>query len=158
VGYFNVKAERLRSVARWFVREWDCDWSRLRAAPTGALREVLLGVHGVGPETADSILLYGFDHLTFVVDAYTKRVLVRHGLVGEKATYDEIQALFHRHLPSDVRVYNECHALIVRLGNRLCRRSPLCGECPLGKPRLFTLQARRRLGIDKLRGMADTVR
>lgn len=157
VGYFNIKAARLQSVARWFVEEWGCDWERLRLEPTERLREALLAVHGVGPETADSILLYGLDHPVFVVDAYTKRILARHGLVDERATYDELQALFHRHLPRDATLYNEYHALLVRLGNRLCRRVPRCAECPLGEARWFTPAARRRLGVDIPRRMADTV-
>jgi endonuclease-3 related protein len=152
VGYFNIKAQRLQSVARWFVEEWACDWDRLRRAPTAGLRQALLGVHGIGQETADSILLYGFDHPVFVVDAYTKRVLVRHGLVGEGARYEEIQALFHRHLPRDAATYNECHALLVRLGNRLCRRVPRCAECPLGEARWFTPAARRSISSGLGRG------
>ncbi len=145
VGYYNVKAERLRAVARWFVREWDCDWRRLRREPTARLRAALLGVHGIGPETADSILLYGLDHPIFVVDAYTKRILARHGLVDEEADYDAIQALLHRHLPRNRRLFNEYHALLVRAGNTACKRSPRCSACPLGEAGCFTPAARRRM-------------
>jgi endonuclease III related protein len=145
VGYFNIKADRLRSVARHFVDRWDCDWERLRRTPTAPLREELLAVHGIGPETADSILLYAFGHPVFVVDAYTKRILSRHGLIDVGASYDEVQRLFERHLKRDEALFNEYHALLVRAGNRLCRRAPKCSECPLGKRELFTREAFQRL-------------
>lgn len=144
VGYFNLKAKRLKSAAKWFVEKWDCDWARLRAEPTATLREALLEVHGVGPETADSILLYALDHPIFVVDAYTKRILSRHGIADAKASYDEIQRIFEKHLPRERQLFNEYHALLVKLGNNLCKgRKPLCDECPLGERRFFTAKAGR---------------
>jgi len=91
-------------------------------------------VHGIGPETADSILLYAGSHPIFVVDTYTRRLLARHSVVSAEAKYDEVQQLFMRHLPSDQSHFNEYHALIVNVGKRWCRaRAPRCGECPLGK-------------------------
>ena len=98
---------------------------------TERLRRELLGVHGIGPETADSILLYAFRRRKFVVDAYTRRFLARHGLIAPGATYAEIQALFERSLPPSLRLYNEYHALIVRLGKEFCRTKPRCDRCPL---------------------------
>ncbi len=101
--------------------------------PTIELRERLLGVHGIGPETADSILLYAGKHPVFVVDAYTRRVLHRHGLISDPADYEEIRALFEASLPRDPALYNEYHALLVDVGKRWCRpRDPRCAECPLG--------------------------
>lgn len=145
VGYFNLKADRLRSVARHFVERWDCDWERLRREPLGPLRHELLGVKGIGPETADSILLYALGHPTFVIDAYTKRILSRHGLVDGGVDYHALQDLFHKHLETDVPLFNEYHALLVRVGNRLCKRRPNCEECPLGERRMFTAEAWREL-------------
>jgi endonuclease-3 related protein len=100
--------------------------------PTDELREQLLRVHGIGPETADSMLLYAGGHPVFVVDAYTRRVLERHGLVHEKATYEEIRRLFENSLPKRVSLFNEYHALIVQTGKHFCKpRAPLCSACPL---------------------------
>jgi len=91
-------------------------------------------VHGIGPETADSILLYAAAHPVFVVDAYTKRILERHGLLSGKAGYEQVRALFESSLPRDVRLYNEFHALIVMTGKHWCRtKNPLCDQCPLQK-------------------------
>jgi endonuclease-3 related protein len=102
--------------------------------PTPELREKLLGVHGVGPETADSILLYAGNHPVFVVDAYTKRILMRHGLAKEKDAYEELSALFEGNLPRETPLFNEYHGLIVRVGKHWCRpKEPRCEECPLGR-------------------------
>ncbi len=100
--------------------------------PTAALREKLLSVHGIGPETADSILLYGGEHPVFVVDAYTRRLLERHGLTTPAQSYEEIRRLFEGSLPGGAPLYNEFHALIVRTGKEYCHtRNPGCRECPL---------------------------
>ncbi len=100
--------------------------------PTPQLREELLAIHGIGPETADSILLYAGGHPIFVVDAYTKRILERHGLIDGKASYQDIQDLFHREMPAEAPVYNEFHALLVQAGKHHClRRQPRCEGCPL---------------------------
>ena len=95
------------------------------------MREGLLSVKGVGPETADSIILYAAQRPIFVVDTYTHRILNRHGLADDHATYYDLQSLFMDHLPEDVTLFNEFHALIVRTGKEFCRRKPLCKDCPL---------------------------
>jgi endonuclease-3 related protein len=111
--------------------EYGGDLKRMRRERLGRLREKLLGVKGIGPETADSILLYGLRKPIFVVDAYTKRILSRHGLISEKTSYEDIQRLFMDHLPRDEKLFNEYHALFVHLGKTLCRKIPKCNICPL---------------------------
>ncbi len=128
-GTHNVKAERLHSLARWWMANAPAAGARL--LPLHVARESLLGVHGIGPETADSILLYSFGYPTFVVDAYTRRFLVRHNLATSGASYDDIQARFQAQLPAEATLYNEYHALIVMLGKCYCRPRPLCPNCPL---------------------------
>ncbi len=132
-GYFNVKAKRLKNFLSFLFQEFDGDLNRLFAKPGLAeLRARILSVNGIGPETADSILLYAGRRAEFVVDAYTKRVFSRHGLTGKAAGYDEVKGLFMDNLVRDERLFNEYHALIVRLGKDFCRpRKPLCEECPL---------------------------
>ena len=132
-GYFRQKAKKLKSFVRFLRDEYSGSLKRMFETPTGELREKLLGVHGIGPETADSILLYAGGKETFVVDAYTKRILSRHGWVGENATYEEMRTLIQSHLPRDVSRYNEFHALLVTVGKNWCRpREARCSECPLG--------------------------
>lgn len=132
-GYFRVKAARLGHLLEHLRRRHRGSVARLLHAPLPALREELLGISGIGPETADSILLYAAGLPSFVVDAYTKRVFSRHGLVPADAGYAEVQALFARALPADAPLFNEYHALIVRVGKECCRpREPRCGTCPLG--------------------------
>ena len=97
------------------------------------LREALLAIHGIGPETADAMLLYAGGHPVFVVDAYTRRFVERHGIADARAGYAEIQELFESALGSDADIFAECHALLVRLGKRFCRPDPICGDCPLRK-------------------------
>ena len=104
---------------------------RMKRERLGKLREKLLGVKGIGPETADSILLYGLKKPIFVVDAYTTRILSRHGIISEKAVYEEVQKLFMDHLPHDEKLFNEYHALFVHLGKTLCKKIPKCDLCPL---------------------------
>lgn len=130
-GYFNLKARRLRAVLLWWRRHKDPVRAE-RRRPLLPLRQELLGVYGVGPETADSILLYALGRPSFVVDAYTKRIFARHGWVRWTAGYDEIQQTFTRALPARVPLYNEYHALLVELGKILCHaRHPNCQACPL---------------------------
>jgi endonuclease-3 related protein len=132
-GYFRQKAKKLKAFVSLLRNSYGGSLVRMFATPTAALREKLLAVHGIGLETADSILLYAGQHAVFVVDAYTRRILSRHGLVGERAAYDEMQSLFQRHLPADAQLFNEYHALIVNVGKRWCRASrALCTDCPLG--------------------------
>jgi endonuclease-3 related protein len=99
--------------------------------PTPDLRLELLGIKGIGPETCDSILLYAFNRPVFVVDSYTKRIFSRHGFFAADASYEKAQALFTANLPSDEHIYNEYHALIVRLAKERCRVRPRCEDCPL---------------------------
>lgn len=130
-GYFRVKARRLRSFLDFLFRRYRGNLSRMFRIPLAELREELLGVNGIGPETADSILLYAGELPTFVVDAYTRRIFHRHLLLKENGTYDETKRLFQENLPVDVRLYNEYHALIVNLGKDYCRPRPRCEDCPI---------------------------
>jgi len=130
-GYFNVKAKRLRNL---LVHLDELGGGDLEGYLTGDLairRRELLAVNGLGPETVDSILLYAGNRPTFVCDAYTRRLLSRHGLCGPEAGYEEMRALFMDHLPVDVALYNELHALIVRTGYHHCKPTPRCDGCPL---------------------------
>ena len=130
-GYFNVKAKRLKNFIEFVFREYKGDLKRMAREQDEQLRAKLLRVNGIGEETADSILLYAFEKPFFVVDAYTKRVLCRHRLISRNADYADVQKLFTRHLPEDIEMFNEYHALIVRLGKELCRTKPDCFRCPL---------------------------
>lgn len=130
-GYFNVKARRLRAFTTCLFEEYGGNLNRLFALDTERLRAVLLVVNGIGPETADSILLYAAERPVFVIDAYTRRVLARHGWLGAEASYDEAARWFTDALPQDAALFNEYHALFVQLGKTHCRPTPRCGECPL---------------------------
>lgn len=129
-GYFNQKAKRLKNFLSYLSRYGTLD--RMFQEPTEILREELLAINGLGPETVDSILLYAAGRPVFVVDAYTRRILSRHGWSDEKAAYRELQALFDSQLPRDVRLFNQYHALLVNVGKHYCRRKqPRCSQCPL---------------------------
>ena len=130
-GYFNIKAKRLRNFLNWLIDRFDADLEAARALDTDSLRAELLAIKGIGPETADSILLYGFGKLTFVVDTYTCRFLWRHHLTDEDFDYAYVQELFTDALPAELPLYNEYHALLVALGKTYCRPRPRCAECPL---------------------------
>ena len=131
-GYFNQKARRLKEFARFLVERYGGSLERMAQRDGAQLREELLSITGIGPETADSILLYAVHKSEFVVDAYTMRVLRRHGLVDENASYDDAKQLFMRNLPHDAGLFNEFHALFVRVGKEHCaKRNPLCKGCPL---------------------------
>jgi endonuclease-3 related protein len=159
-GYFRQKARRLKGFLRFLDEQYGGSLDRMFAQPTKKFRAELLALNGVGPETADSILLYAGNHPVFVVDAYTRRVLARHGIIGSKTDYEEIRLLVEqsfsgasgeslrvlqkgdapRHAPSRMsrmprnelaQHYNELHALIVRVGNQYCRSTARCEECPL---------------------------
>jgi len=130
-GYYRIKADRLKSFMDFLFGQYDGDLKRMKKEKLEELREKLLGVKGIGPETADSILLYGLKKPIFVVDAYTKRVLSRHEVISEKASYEEIQKLFMDHLSLDEELFNEYHALIVHVGKMVCKKSPRCDICPL---------------------------
>jgi endonuclease-3 related protein len=131
-GYFRQKAKKLKAFVRFLRLEYGGSLKRMFRTPTNRLREQLLDVHGIGPETADSILLYAGGHSVFVVDAYTHRIFSRHGLTRGKPDYEPMRTLVEARLPRDPRVYNEFHALLVHVGKHWCRpRGPLCGQCPL---------------------------
>ena len=130
-GYYNIKAARLKSFLKVLFADFKGSLPLLFSLKPIPLREKLLEITGIGPETADSILLYAAKKPVFVVDAYTKRVLLRHKLITEQADYQHIQSLFEDNLPQKLNLFNEYHALIVRLGKEFCRKKPLCGNCPL---------------------------
>jgi endonuclease-3 related protein len=146
-GYFRIKARRLISVSRLFApprfkgtprtcsRGLHAAW---RHGNIASLRQNLLNTYGIGKETADSILLYAFGRPTFVVDAYTQRFGARHGLWRENASYDFVKGLFESSLPRSSRLFNEYHALFVRLGKTYCKPRPLCYECPLMSRQYFS--------------------
>jgi len=132
-GYFRQKAKKLKAFVRFLQREYGGSLKRMFDTPTGILREKLLSVHGIGPETADSILLYAGNHPVFVVDAYTHRIFGRHGITDGKPQYESVRELFETALPRDPQLFNEFHALVVNTGKNWCRKNePLCAECPLG--------------------------
>ena len=131
-GYFNIKAKRLKHFLNYLFDNYGGSLNRMFKKRTDALRRELLSVNGIGPETADSILLYAGNHPVFVVDAYTKRIFSRHQIIKEDTDYHDIQKLFVDNLPHDVKIFNEYHALIVSIGKDFCRnRKPLCSRCPL---------------------------
>ena len=130
-GYYRIKADRLKAFVSFLFEEYNGDLKKMGKERMETLREKLLEVKGVGPETADSILLYGLKKPIFVVDAYTKQILSRHGIVSEQASYGEIQDLFMNHLPPDERLFNEYHALLVHLGKTFCKKIPRCDSCPI---------------------------
>jgi endonuclease III related protein len=131
-GYFRQKAKKLKAFVHFIRTEHQGSLAKMFRAPTVVLRQQLLGVYGIGPETADSILLYAAEHPVFVVDAYARRILERHGLAEPGHGYEAIRRLFETSLPADVALYNEFHALIVQTGKHYCRpRDPRCSECAL---------------------------
>jgi len=130
-GYYNAKALKLKSFACWLEEYYGDDLDRLFADDTGHLRQQLLSVHGIGQETADSIILYAANKPIFVIDAYTRRIISRIGLAPVRNSYSGYQALFMAHLPADVRLFNEYHALLVQLAKDVCRRRPSCQQCCL---------------------------
>ncbi len=142
-GCFNVKARRLKSFCRYLAEEDVLAAPERLAdqAPLPELRRRLLAVHGVGEETADSILLYALDLPSFVVDAYTRRIFGRLGLIKGDEPYADIRARFQENLPGETPLYNEFHALIVQLGKTTCRPRPRCGECPLHAGCQYGIQA-----------------
>lgn len=128
-GYYNQKAERLQILAKWFLENKD----KINSMETNELRKKLLGLKGVGPETADSILLYAFKRPLFVIDTYTKRIFSRLEYLSEKSCYDEWQELFMDKLKHDVNIFNEYHALIVEHAKRHCKKKPICDNCVIKK-------------------------
>lgn len=131
-GYYNLKSKRLKNLLQLIADEYGGDLQKLQDDDLQSSRKKLLGVKGIGEETADSILLYGCSHPIFVIDTYTHRVFSRHNLVEEESTYADMQQSFMDSLPSNAQLFNEYHALIVRTAKDYCRKSkPLCDACPL---------------------------
>lgn len=130
-GYFNIKAKRLKHFIAFLMHEYQGRMSEMKKSGLTSIRKKLLSVNGIGPETADSIILYALEKPVFVIDAYTKRVLSRHDILEQDAPYETSQELFHLKLKTDVRLFNEYHALLVRLAKEHCRTKPVCAGCPL---------------------------
>lgn len=130
-GYFNVKAQRLQNLCD-FLQGQGGEASLSRMAD-GPLREALLEVNGVGPETADDILLYAFERPVFVIDAYTRRLFSRIGLIAGDESYEKLRSIFETGLESSVDLFNEYHALIVMHGKNICTKKPRCSECCIGR-------------------------
>ena len=131
-GYYNIKAGRLQNLFTMIAENWENDLEYLLQQPASVLREQLLSVKGIGPETADSMVLYAAGQPIFVVDAYTHRILLRHELITEEYDYFQIQELFMDNLREDAALFNEYHALLVQVGKQFCKKSkPRCGGCPL---------------------------
>jgi endonuclease-3 related protein len=128
-GYFNIKAARLKNFCHWYVEAGG--FTALSQLDTDALRDALLSVNGVGPETADDILLYAFDRPVFVIDAYTRRLFSRLGFIAGDEAYEDIRLALEDRLGPEVELYNEFHALIVLHAKTVCRVRPLCGDCLL---------------------------
>jgi endonuclease III related protein len=135
-GYFRQKASRLKTFVAFLDREYGGSLRGMFAQPTTSLREQLLALNGVGPETADAILLYAGQHPVFVVDAYTRRILERHSIMPVSSRYDEIRELFQQALTNGAQsavIFNQAHALIVQVGKNHCRKEASCKGCPLRK-------------------------
>jgi len=135
-GFFNIKAKRIKEFLNYLFDNYAGSIKKMLAKDVLILRQELLLVNGIGPETADSILLYALNKPVFVVDAYTKRVLSRHKLIKADALYQDVQNIFMKNLNNDVKLFNEYHALLVKLAKIYCLKSnPKCESCPLGEKR-----------------------
>ncbi len=130
-GYYRLKTNRLRNLLEFLLTQYDASLEALQNTNLTELREQLLQVRGIGPETADSILLYALSKPTLVVDTYTQRVFARHGWIEHDADYHQLQQHLVSELPEDSKLYNELHALLVNVGHHYCRRTPKCEACPL---------------------------
>ncbi len=143
-GYYNIKAKRLKCCLDFLHGRLGPDMRKVSSIKTGDLRKELLGVHGIGPETADSILLYAFGRPVFVVDAYTRRIFSRHGLISGDEDYETIREVFMKNLSSEERLFNEYHALIVNLGKNFCRPKARCEGCPLDSAKYYFCKVKPR--------------
>jgi len=130
-GYYNAKALKLKSLASWLGKYYDDNLNNLFIGDTDHLRHQLLSIHGIGEETADSIILYAAHKPVFVIDAYTRRIISHIGLAPASNSYIAYQTLFMNNLPSDAGLFNEYHALLVCLAKDVCRHHPLCQQCCL---------------------------
>lgn len=129
--YYNEKAKKIKNFLNFYFDEYNGDLETMSKEETMVLRKKLLKINGLGEETVDSILLYACDKPIFVVDAYTKRIFSRYGLIDTDANYLCIQKLFMENLPCDIELYNDFHAQIVHLGNAICKTKPECNKCPI---------------------------
>ena len=130
-GYYNQKAIKIKEFIKYFFDCYDGSISKMRRRETHSLRAELLALYGIGPETADAILLYALEKPIFVIDSYTQRILQRHEWHNGNASYQELQDFFMNLLPTDVQLFNEYHALLDYVGHHYCRKTPLCHQCPL---------------------------
>ncbi|AFD00246.1 DNA-3-methyladenine glycosylase III [Methanocella conradii HZ254] len=129
--FYNSKAVKIKNFMEFFFKEYGGDLAAMSSEDSASLRKKLLAVKGLGKETVDCILLYACGKPVFVVDAYTKRIFLRYGILNGDPTYDEIQGYFMASLPPNAALYNDYHAQIVHLGSSICRPKPLCGSCPI---------------------------
>ncbi|MBI5180653.1 MAG: endonuclease III domain-containing protein [Nitrospirae bacterium] len=137
-GYYNIKTKRLKGFLNFLFNEYNGSLEKMFKANLSELREKLLKVNGIGPETADSILLYAGNYPIFVIDAYTKRILSRHNIITDGMDYHSLQRLFMDNLPEHADLFNEYHALIVKTAKDFCRKKPRCDVCPLNNPNIPT--------------------
>ncbi len=135
-GYYNIKTKRLKEFLNFLFNEYNGSLEKMFKTNLSGLREKLLKVNGIGPETADSILLYAGNYPIFVIDAYTKRILSRHNIITDGMDYHFLQRLFMDNLAEDADLYNEYHALIVRTAKDFCKKKPVCELCPLNNPNI----------------------
>jgi endonuclease-3 related protein len=145
-GYYNAKAIKLKAFVHWLGEQYKDSLEKLFAGSPEHIRQQLLSVHGIGPETADSIVLYAASKPVFVIDAYTIRITGRLGLKPATNTYAGHQQLFSENLPADAKLFNEYHALLVRLGKEVCRKIPRCPECCLNAFCRFHLDTASHVG------------
>lgn len=131
-GYYNIKSRRIKNFLKFIMLRYKGELKNMARTDTRTLRSELLSVNGIGPETADSILLYAFNRPVFVVDAYTRRISSRHKMTGESDEYERVQEFFTKHLPEDTGLFNEYHALLVKLAKEHCKKTkPECPRCPI---------------------------
>ncbi|MFH0940564.1 MAG: hypothetical protein V1840_01765 [Candidatus Omnitrophota bacterium] len=137
-GYYNIKAKRLKNFIAFFNKNYAGSFKRMKRKSAAVIRKELLGVNGIGPETADSILLYALGKPVFVVDAYTRRIMSRHHLLGQRDGYEAMQRLFMECLPNNAGLFNEYHALLVRCAKEFCKnKKENCKACPLNEPTTY---------------------
>jgi endonuclease-3 related protein len=148
--FYNMKSMKIKNFMDFFYEEYGGDITAMSGEDPVILRKKLLAVKGLGKETVDAIMLYACHMPVFVVDAYTKRVLLRYGILKGDPSYDEIQGYFMDNLPRDRTLYNDFHAQIVHLGNSICKSTPLCGACPIASVNGLTCEFHRTNKIKKI--------
>ncbi|RKX72698.1 endonuclease [candidate division TA06 bacterium] len=133
-GFYNQKYNTLKNISTLFFRNYKHSYENILRNDISSIKKNILSVKGIGNETCDSILLYAFKKPTFVVDTYTVRILLRHNLIDIKDKYNDVKKLFSDSLESNIELYNEYHALLVRIGKEYClKKDPLCNKCPIKK-------------------------